>query len=64
MRQISTLILCLIGLMAMANDEAGLFYSSGKIYVVVGVVLIIFAGIIAYLVRLEKKIKRLEDHEA
>ena len=64
MRQISTLIFCLTALMAFASDEAGLFYSSGKIYVVVGVVLIIFAGIIAYLVRLEKKIKKLEDHEA
>lgn len=32
----------------------------GKIWVVVGVILLIFAGIIAYLVRLELKIGKLE----
>ena len=32
----------------------------GKIYVVVAVILTIFAGIIIYLVRLDKKITRLE----
>jgi len=35
-------------------------YQSGKIYVVVGVIAIIFAGIIAYLVMLDKKIGKLE----
>ena len=34
--------------------------SSGKIYVVVAVLLTILAGIILYLVRLDKKISRLE----
>ena len=34
--------------------------SSGKIYVVIAVVLTIFAGIILYLVRLDKKITRME----
>lgn len=34
--------------------------SSGKIYVVVGVLTIVFAGIIAYLVRIEKKLSNLE----
>lgn len=33
---------------------------NGKIYVVVAVLLTIFAGIIFYLVRLDKKISRLE----
>ena len=33
---------------------------NGKIYVVVGVILIIFTGIILYLVRLDRKITRLE----
>lgn len=33
---------------------------NGKIYVVVSVILIIFTGIILYLVRLDRKITRLE----
>lgn len=46
-----------------AESEASLFYSSGKIYVVVAVLLIIFAGIIAYLVRLDRKITKLEKKD-
>ncbi len=34
--------------------------SSGKIYVVVGVILIILAGLVIYLITLDRKIKRLE----
>ena len=34
--------------------------SNGKIYVVVSVILIIFTGIILYLIRLDRKITRLE----
>jgi uncharacterized membrane protein len=39
---------------------ADTFRNNGKIYVVVAVLLTIFAGIIIYLVRLDKKITRLE----
>ncbi len=35
--------------------------NTGKIYVVVGVVLILFLGIIIYLVRLERKIRKIEN---
>ena len=35
--------------------------SSGKIYVVVAVLLTVLAGLILYLVRLDKKISRLEN---
>ena len=34
--------------------------SSGKIYVVIAVLLIIFAGLVIYLMRLDKKITKLE----
>jgi len=34
--------------------------ADGKIYVVVAVLLIIFIGIIAYVIRLDRKISRLE----
>lgn len=35
-------------------------YQSGKIYVVVAVLLIIFAGIILFLIRLDRRINQLE----
>lgn len=45
-------------------DDAKGLYQSGKIYVVLGVVLIVFIGMIVYLIRLEQKIKRIEkEHE-
>jgi hypothetical protein len=37
--------------------------SSGKIYVVVLVIIIILAGVIAYLINLDKKINRLEKNK-
>lgn len=41
-------------------DMATGLYQSGKIYVVVGVLVIIFAGILAYLVMLDRKVSRIE----
>lgn len=35
--------------------------ADGKIYVIVAIILIILAGLIVYLVLLDKKVKRLED---
>jgi hypothetical protein len=58
-----TLLLSLfIVLNARANDAdmADVMRSNGKIYVVVIVLATIFAGIITFLVRLERKITRLE----
>jgi len=50
--------------MAQANNAtvemADVMRSNGKIYVVVGVILIIFFGIVTYLVVLNKKINNLE----
>lgn len=37
-----------------------LFYSSGKIYVVIGVVTIILIGIFAYLFWIDRKVSRME----
>ena len=41
-------------------EMADNFRSNGKIYVVVAVVLTIFAGIIFYLIRLDRKISKIE----
>jgi hypothetical protein len=35
---------------------------TGKIYVTAGVLLLIFAGIVLYLIRLDRRITRLEHH--
>lgn len=39
-------------------------YQSGKIYVVVGVLGIIFTGIVVYLILLDRKISKLENKQA
>jgi hypothetical protein len=54
-----------ISLCAFAQDSTSVpmadrLRSEGKIYVVVAVILTIFAGIIFYLVRLDRRISRLE----
>lgn len=41
-------------------NEVDFLSSIGKIYVVIGVILIIFLGIVLYLVRVERKLSRLE----
>lgn len=42
---------------------ADLMRSNGKIYVVTAVILTIFLGIILYLVRLDRKMRRLENED-
>ncbi len=41
-------------------EMAGGLYQSGKIYVVITVICIIFVGIVAYLILLDRKISKLE----
>lgn len=57
-------LFCFISINLLAQDENGrmasLMRSNGRIYVVVAVVLLILAGLILYLVRLDKKISKLE----
>jgi len=60
MRKYSILLLAL-SLSAVAQSRVDeVMYSSGKIYVVVAVLVIIFTLLAAYLVRLDKKITALE----
>jgi hypothetical protein len=44
-------------------DMADTMRSNGKIYVVLAVILTIFAGIIIYLVRLDRKMTKLEKEQ-
>jgi len=58
------LLLTIFSTSGFAQDKkvemADLMRSNGRIYVVVAVVLTILAGLIIYLIRLDKKITRLE----
>ena len=60
-------LLCIVpaAVLAQASDPQKQYTafdmrSNGKIYVVVGVVLIILVGLLLYMVRLDRKITRLE----
>ena len=70
MRKTSLLsvLFLLVTLMAKAQGEApemaDKMRSEGKIYVVVLVLATIFAGIIVYLVRLDRKIAKLEKQQS
>ncbi|RYY99891.1 MAG: CcmD family protein [Chitinophagaceae bacterium] len=43
------------------TEMADTFRSNGKIFIVFAVILTIFAGIVLYLVRLDRKLSRLEQ---
>ncbi|WMX17353.1 MULTISPECIES: CcmD family protein [unclassified Aureispira] len=60
---INILILSLIPVCVSAQTTTGndFFSNIGKIYVTVGVILILFVGIVAFLVRLERKVASLEQ---
>ncbi|HMS51576.1 MAG: hypothetical protein IT272_08155 [Chitinophagales bacterium] len=45
-------------------EMADFFYSSGKIYVVIGVIAIIFIGIVLFLIWLERRIAKLEKEQS
>jgi CcmD family protein len=61
------LIFFSVGAFAQASNErtgmADVMRSNGKIYVVTAVIFIIFLGIILYLVRLDRKMRRLEKED-
>lgn len=57
------LVFLLISMSATAQDAemADVMRSNGKIYVIVGIILIVLIGLIAYLFLLDRKITRLEN---
>ena len=62
-----TFLLCFVTLFTFAQSDAAdsaemadVMRGNGKIYVVVAVILTIFIGIVLYLVRLDRKIGKLE----
>ena len=63
-----SLLLVFASFVALSQDSTGnaqmanVMRSNGKIYVVVAVILTIFFGIIIYLIRLDRKLTRLEKN--
>jgi multisubunit Na+/H+ antiporter MnhB subunit len=77
MKKLVTIVLLIFSLSALAQektpvteadytnssvDMADVMRSEGKIYVLVGIIVIIFAGIIVYLVHTDRKISKLEKN--
>jgi hypothetical protein len=61
---LSILALTIIYVNAFAQNSAEMadtMRSNGKIYVVVGVILIVLLGLVAYLFTIERKVKKLEQ---
>lgn len=50
-----------VGAYAQEAEMADVMRSNGKIYVIVGIILIVLAGLIAYLFALDRKITKLEN---
>ncbi len=63
MKYLTALFLAFLSFSAFSQEiaMADEMRASGKIYVVVGVLLIILLGLLLYLVSLDRKIKRLEE---
>ena len=60
-----TVIFALMPGLAMAQDVemADMLHENGKIYVVVGVIAIIFVGLVVYLITLDRRLTKLEKEE-
>lgn len=59
---ILALTICFVNGFAQNQPEmADTMRANGKIYVVVGVILIVLAGLFIYLFSIERKVKKLED---
>lgn len=59
-KYLSYLLFILIPFFANAQSADNLLRSNGRIYVVIGVILIILIGLFLYLIRIEKKVNKLE----
>ena len=64
-RLLQTLALMLLPFLTLASevDMADTMRSNGKIFVVVGVIAIIFVGLVVYLVTLDRRLSKIEKEE-
>jgi len=61
----SLLMMLFIGFSSWADEieMADVMRSNGKIYVVVAVIVIIFTGILVYLISIDRKLKKIEERQ-
>jgi CcmD family protein len=64
-RLINLVLLALMPFLSLAQDVemADILHQNGKIYVVVGVIAIIFVGLLVYMIMLDKRLSKLEKEE-
>lgn len=64
-RLLNLLVLLTMPIFTFASDVemADLLHENGKIYVVVGVIAIIFVGIVVYLVTIDRRLTKIEREE-
>ena len=64
-RLLNLLLLLAMPIFTFASDVemADLLHENGKIYVVVGVIAIIFVGLIVYLIAIDRRLTKIEKEE-
>ncbi|MFT4544378.1 MAG: CcmD family protein [Bacteroidia bacterium] len=64
-RFLNLLVLMALPFLSIAQDVemADLLHENGKIYVVVGVIAIIFVGIVVYLIAIDRRLTKIEKEE-
>lgn len=64
-RFLNLLVLMALPFLSIAQDVemADLLHENGKIYVVVGVIAIIFVGIVVYLITIDRRLTKIEKEE-
>ena len=64
-RLINIILLALMPMLSLAQEVemADTMRSNGKIYVVVGVIAIIFVGLLVYMIMLDRRLTKLEKEE-
>jgi heme/copper-type cytochrome/quinol oxidase subunit 2 len=65
MKQLLTILLSIAAMAANAQDTSGIntLRQSGKIYVVIAVLSVIFLGIIIYMIRTDRRISKIEQQQ-
>jgi len=64
-RLLNLLVLLVMPIFTFASDVemADVLHENGKIYVVVGVIAIIFIGIVVYLITIDRRLSKIEKEE-
>jgi CcmD family protein len=57
------MLLCFVAAKAQAVEMADEMRSSGKIYVVIGTIVIVFAGLAVYLFSIDRRLKKIEKEK-